>query len=163
MENVEIFEDTENAVLFLKANPGISGDVTVTVTVEDQQGNKFDRTFTLSIEQDQDDFVETIQGITRRPFDGRPFLGDIGPVNIAMNTIAEIQLTSTDVEGDPVSYGASRVGTVAYEFELSDSGLLMVTPPTGFTGELQIEVTVTRLVTTLLDSPDSQLITIQVT
>ena len=162
MENVEIFEDTENAVLFLKADPGTTGDVTVTVTVEDQQGNTFDREFTLTMEQDQDDLVEQINGITRRPFNGRPFLGDIAQVTIAPNTSAQIQLTATDVEGDAFVFSAVKRSAGNYTLEVSDSGLITVTPETDFVGTLQIEARVRRVNPTGSTDLDLQLITIEV-
>ncbi len=146
MENVEIFQDDENAVLFLKAAPGSTGDVTVTVTVTDQQGNSFDRVFTVTV---QDDTV-----------DGRPFLGDIAPVSISQNTSAQIQLTATDVEDDAFVFTAFKRTAGSYTLDISDSGLITVTPTTDFVGTLQIEARVGRT----SNSPDFdfQLITIEV-
>ena len=146
MENVDIFQDAENAVLMLKADPGTTGDVTVTVTVTDGQGNTSERSFVVTVEDDT--------------VNGRPFLGDIAPVSIAQNTSAQVQLTATDVEGDSFEFSARRRGTVNYTFDVSDSGLLTVTPPTDFVGTLQIEVRVGRTSTSL--DFDSQLITIDV-
>ncbi len=146
MENVEVFQDDENAVLFLKADPGTTGDVTVTVTVTDQQGNTFDRSFVVTVQDDT--------------FNSRPFLGDIGPVSISSNTSAQIQLTATDVEGDSFAWTVFRRGTVNYTFDVSDSGLLTVTPPADFVGTLQIEARVGR--SSNSSDFDSQLITVEV-
>src|SRR5690606_23504402 len=60
MESVDIFTDTENAVMMLKADPGVTGPVEVTVTVTNAAGESFDRTFTVTV---QDDTIN-----------GRPFL-----------------------------------------------------------------------------------------
>lgn len=155
MEDVEIFTDTENAVLMLKADPGVSGPVDVTVTVTNAAGNSFQRTFTVTVEDD----LDTIESRTN----GRPFLDDIAPVSIESGTSAMIQLTSQDVEGDPVVYEAFKSGTVDYTFDLTTDGLLTVTPPDGFTGTMEIEVLVRRE-TPINDSDlDSQLLTIEVT
>jgi len=134
MEGIEIFQDNENATLLLKAADGTSGSVNVTVTVSDQNGNTFQRTFEMTVANDT--------------INGRPFLGDIDPVSVAINTPAVIQLTATDVEGDPVVFQALRRGTVNYTLDVSDTGLLTVTPPTGFTGTLEIEARVRREVPT---------------
>lgn len=129
MDGIEIFEDQENAVLMLKAAPGTTGTVTVTVTVTDQDGNSFDRQFQVTVQPDSGPNSNS-----------PPFLGDITPVTANRNTPAEVQLTSIDVEGDPVFYAAQKVGTVDYTFTVSASGLLKVTPPEDFVGTLQIRV-----------------------
>lgn len=146
MENVEIFTDNENAVMLLKAQPGVSGPVEITVKVTNSAGNEFERTFTVDVADDT--------------FNGRPFLGDIGPVTIDQDTDAEIQLTSTDVENDPVFYNAVKLGDIDYTFDLTDEGLLTVTPPAGFTGEMEIGVTVGR--SARASDVDAQIIRIQV-
>ncbi len=148
MEGVEIFQDNENATLLLRAADGVSGPVNVTVTVNDQNGNTFERTFEVTVSDDT--------------INGRPFLGDIAPVSVAVNTAAQIQLTATDVEGDPVVFSAVRRGTVNYTFDVSDTGLLTVTPPTDFVGTLEIEARVRREVPTSATDFDAQLITITV-
>ncbi len=148
MEDVEIFADNENATLLLKAAEGVSGPVEVTVTVTNSAGNSFERKFTVQVTDDT--------------FNGRPFLGDIDPVTIEMNTSAVIQLTSTDVEGDPVVYEATQLGSVDYTFDLTDEGLLTVTPPDGFTGTMEIGVLVRRISPTSATDFDAQLITIEV-
>jgi len=146
IESVEIFDDTENAVLMLKAAPGTTGPVTVTVTVTDQDGNTFDRIFEVDVQEDTSN--------------SPPFLGDIAPVTIAKNTTAQIQLTATDVEGDDIEFGASNTTSVNYTFDLSDDGLLEVTPPTDFVGTMNIVVSADRDGSNPLD--DFQLVTISV-
>ncbi len=152
MDGVEIFQDNENAVLLLKALPGTTGDVTVTVTVSDQQGNTFERDFTVTVQNDNDASLS---------FNGRPFLGDIAPVSITQNTSAQIQLTASDVEGDAFVFTAHERGTPSnYTFTLDGNGLLTVTPTTNFVGTLQIEARVRRTATA--SDFDLQLITIEV-
>jgi cyclophilin family peptidyl-prolyl cis-trans isomerase len=150
MEDVEIFQDEENAVLLLKAAPGTTGTTNVTVTVADRDGNSFQRTFSVTVSEDNVDPNSN----------GRPFLNDIAPVTINRNTTAQIQLTATDVENDPIVFEASRRGTVSYTFNVnSSSGLLEVTPPTDFVGTMQILVTAGRSAGV---PDDEQLISIQV-
>jgi cyclophilin family peptidyl-prolyl cis-trans isomerase len=153
MEKVEIFQDTENAVLMLRASSVVAGPVEVTVTASDAQGNTFDRVFSVNVAND--------------PINGRPFLDDIAPLSIAANTSAVIQLAATDVEGEPFVFNAIRSGAVAYVFELTEAGELTVTPPTDFVGTLQIEVRVGRTVADVSAFAtstrfDGQLITIEV-
>ncbi len=157
MEDVEIFTDNENATLLLKAAPGTSGPVNVTVTVTDLANNTFERTFTVNVANDND--------AIGAPTNGRPFLGDIGPVTIPAGTPAQIQLTATDVEGDGFVFEAAEpdFNPVPYTFDLSDTGLLTVTPPAGFTGTMEIEARVRReVVINNNEDPDFQLIRIEV-
>lgn len=146
MEGIEIFEDDENAVLFLKAVDGATGTANITVTVTDEDGNSYDQTFEVTLEADT--------------FDGNPFLGEIAPQTGVVNTPVSFQLTSEDVEGDDVFYFAENLSDVAYTFTVSDEGLVEVTPPTDFVGELEIEVSVGN---TDVDGDDSQLVTITFT
>lgn len=131
MEGIDIFNDEENAVLMLKAADGATGSANITVTVTDQNGNSMDRTFRVDLAADTSN--------------GTPYLGDIAPVSVARNTTAEVQLTSVDIEGDPVFYTAQRVGSVNYSFTVSETGLLSVTPPADFVGTIEIIVGVGRV------------------
>ncbi|MDZ4656578.1 MAG: peptidylprolyl isomerase [Bythopirellula sp.] len=148
MEGIDIFEDQENAVVLLKAAPGTTGPVTVTVTVADQNGNTFERTFQVTVAADNTDVNAN----------SPPFLGNIVPVSVNRNTVAQVQLTATDVESDQVFFTAQRVGSVNYNFTVSATGLLQVTPPQDFVGTIQILVGVGKAA----NAPDdTQLISIQ--
>ncbi len=145
MEGIDIFTDEENAVLMLKAAPGTTGPVTVTVTVTDQNGNSFQREFQVTLANDTSN--------------SPPFLGDITePIIANRNTVAEVQLTATDVEGDPVFYTAQKVGSVDYTFTVSETGLVRITPPTDFVGTIQLNVGVGD---TANSPDDTQLISVQ--
>ncbi|QDU55514.1 hypothetical protein [Aeoliella mucimassa] len=148
MNDVEIFTDNENAVVLLKAAEGVSGPVEITVTVTNSLGNSYEQKFTVDVEDDT--------------YDTRPFLADIDPVSTTEGTAVSIQLEYFDAEDDPVVYQAYTVGDVDYTYELSDSGLLTVTPPDGFTGEMQIGVLVARETPLNSSDYDSQVITIEV-
>lgn len=158
MNSVEIFTDTENATLMLKADAGVSGPVEVTVTATDEDGNTFTETFTVDVQNDFDTVGQR---------NGRPFLGDIAPVTTSVDTPAVFTLTAMDVEGDPFVFSASQAGSVNYTFDVVDNSdgtaTVTVTPPTGFTGEMIIVVQVERETPFFTsEDPDSQLVTITV-
>ena len=149
MEGIEIFDDIENGVLMLKAAEGATGSANITVTVTDEDGNTFDRTFTVELEDDT--------------VNGRPFLGDVAPMSFPRNLPAEIQLTSTDVEGDDVFYFAAQTGDVEYTVEASETGLVTVTPPTDFVGEVEVLVAVGPSANSSLANLDVQTILVEFT
>jgi len=158
MNSVEIFSDTENATVMLKAAAGVSGPVDVTVTATDQDGNTFTEVFTVDVQNDLDTVGER---------NGRPFLGDIAPVTTSTDTPAVFTLTATDVEGDPFVFSANRSGSVNYTFDVVDNSdgtaTVTVTPPAGFTGDMAIEVQVERETPFFSsEDPDSQLVVISV-
>jgi hypothetical protein len=149
MEGIEIFEDQENAVVMLKALPGTTGPVTVTVLVTDQNGNTFERTFQVNVAADG----------TTGDANSPPYLNDIaGPITANKNTVAPVQLSAVDVEGDQVFFTAQKVGTVNYTFTVSATGLVQITPPTDFVGTIEIMVGVGKVANTPLDT---QLIKVQ--
>ena len=160
MDDVTIFTDNENATVLLRAAEGASGPVEVTVTVTNQAGNSFERKFTVNVQDD----LDTIASRTN----GRPFLGDISPpAMVTAGTVVEIQLTSTDVEDDPVDYVAINrtpgLSTGDLMLSVSDTGLVSFTPPVDFTGTLNIEVRAQRETPSPPETDfDAQLISIEV-
>ena len=52
MESVEIFQDTENSLVMLKAPEGTSGSANITVTVRDQDGHEYSETFAVTVKPD---------------------------------------------------------------------------------------------------------------
>ena len=148
MEGIDIFEDQENAVVMLKAAEGTTGTVTVTVTATDQNGNTFQRVFTVNVQADTSN--------------GQPFLGDIDPVSVPRNTVAGIQLTSTDVEGDAVEYTVQKVTSGDYTVTVNSAGLVQVTPEQDYVGTIDILVGVRDPNATNGDI-DTQLVSVQFT
>ena len=126
MEGIEIFEDIENAVLMLKAAEGATGTANITVTVTDQTGKSFERTFQVTLAPD--------------PTNNVPFLADIPAITANVNEVAQFQLEGIDVEGDPVFYFINKVTQGDYTVSVSESGLVEVTPPEDFVGVLDIIV-----------------------
>jgi hypothetical protein len=146
MEGIDIFEDNENAVVMLKAAPGTTGNVSVTVTATDQDGSTFQRVFSVGVQAD------TTNGL--------PFLGEVSGVSVPRNTTARIQLNSTDVEGDAVFYTAQAVGEGGHTVSVSAAGLVQVTPAADFVGSVQVRVGVGD---TANPPDDTQLVTVSFT
>lgn len=129
MESVRVVDNKQDGVLLLKATPGATGSATLTVTGTDSHGNTTSRTFTVNVTADT--------------ANGGPFLNDIAPVRTTVNVPAVVNLTSQDVEGNAVTYTAvkadSNNSTVAVN---ATSGVVTVTPPAGFIGNLLVRATV---------------------
>ncbi len=99
--SAEVFNDTENGVIQLKAVGNQTGTATITVTVTNQDGKTATEVFTVTIANDT---VNT-----------PPFLQPVvAPNSITMGQSVDVQLASRDVEGDEVAYFARKVGSVNY-------------------------------------------------
>ena len=132
INSVTAFEDTEDAVLMLKAPEGESGTAEVTVTATDADGNSTSDTFTVTITPDTSN--------------GGPFLDPMSTVFGEANSPIEFQLPSTDIEGDSVFFDAVRNGTVPYTFEIDNqTGIVTIDPPEDFVGDLTMLVGVRAL------------------
>jgi large repetitive protein len=126
INSMQIFNDNQNGLVRLKAL-GTTGSSTITVTVTNATGQSSSRTFVANASQDTSN--------------GSPFLNDIDVPAIAPGQTVTIQLSAQDKEGDAVAYGATRQGSVPYQFNLdSATGLLSVTAPTNFTGSFNLGV-----------------------
>ncbi|MEZ6133558.1 MAG: tandem-95 repeat protein [Pirellulaceae bacterium] len=152
IESATVFNDTENGVLILKPTGSGTGTATITVTVQDNEGNSSSRSFVATVVQDT--------------ANGGPFLNPIPDVTTPSGTPVTINLTSQDVEGDPVSYSVQATGAVT-NFGLtvdSSTGVATVTPPANFNGTLQFIATVQQTTATTTDSKtDTQLVNVIVT
>lgn len=145
MENVEVFVDTQNAVLMLKAPEGTTGFSMVTVTVANQMGEKTEHTFRVEV------IPDTV--------DSPPFLADIPPIRTKMDTPVTVQLQAIDVEGNEARFldeetlsanGLSVPAMAPPNLDYSvdfETGLLTVTPTNGLTGEHFITVATAITVT----------------
>ncbi len=127
IETIEVFNDLENSVVMLKAL-GI-GSTNVTFTVTDTDGNSHSETVLITTAADT--------------ANSQPFLNAIAtPAPTPANTPAQLQLSSVDVENDAVTYFATSQsnpanGTVSVN---SSTGLVTVTPASGFTGTINVQV-----------------------
>ncbi|MEX2357888.1 MAG: peptidylprolyl isomerase [Pirellulaceae bacterium] len=128
MSKVEVFQDTDNAVLKLKSLPGITADDTVTVTVSDPDGNTTQRTFNVSFEP--------------APQNSNPFLNYVPDIVLPVGGTAQFQLSTTNVHNATLHYfdhARLNQGSVP-----ASTGI--AAPPAGFTysvnpttGLLQVE------------------------
>ncbi len=162
------FNDTENAVLMLKAGEGESGTATVSVTATDAEGLTATQTFNITVVPDGANMG--------------PYLNDAGLMGISttVNSDATFTITSTDIEGDAVVYsgeipsnlnlqtllGVAEAATVSrnYTFNVdATTGAARVTPPADFIGTLGFYARVTSLdPSDTLDEFDKQLVLIDV-
>lgn len=148
-----VFNDLQNKVLLLKAANGASGTANITVTVTDSEGESFQQTFAVSVSADTSN--------------GAPFLGPISePIRTTIGQAVNLQLTSTDVEGDAVFYDAVKVPSNNANYTISTNnttGVVTITPAAGFTGTFQVLVGV-RAATTAntVDTFDTQTVDVVV-
>ncbi len=144
ISSVEIFQDTQNATLILRAAEGASGTAEITVTAMDAAGNSFPQTFTVTAAPD--------------PFNSGPFLRDVPDYEVVPGESVTIELNSVDVEGDAVTYALDAGGgtqTIA-------GNSLTLNVSSEFTGETQIAVAVRPETTSnTQDLFDVQLITLR--
>lgn len=147
--SVEVFTDQENSVVMLRPIGNTTGATQATFTVTDPDGNSHSESI--------DVFVVADSGASS---DSQPYLNDITPPAAVPNDqTATLQLSSIDVEGDPVTYLATNRTTNVNAVVSVDSstGLVEVTAPTGFEGTVDVEVRVRRATGTSGDF-DSQVV-----
>ena len=127
IESASVFTDTENSVVMLKPIGNATGTTTVTVTVTDADGNSFSETITVTIAADT--------------ANSQPFLNPIAdPQATPVGQQAQLQLSSTDIEGDAVTYTAASSSSNATAVVNSTTGLVTVTPVAGFAGTVSVQV-----------------------
>lgn len=127
INSIDVFDDTENSVVMLRALA--AGATNVTFTVTDQDGNSHSQTVRVVAVADT--------------ANGQPFLNDIAtPAVGPVGTPAQLQLTSTDVEGDAVTYFAQSLSPAANGTAQvnATTGALTVTPAPGFSGAIDVRV-----------------------
>ncbi len=153
INTMSVVSDTENGVLMLRAAPGASGMTNVTVTVSDQQGHTFARTFQVTVSPDASN--------------GAPFLNDIAePVRGVVGQPILLQLSAQDAEGNPHFFDAVKPAgeTVEYTVTANNStGLITINPPAGFVGTFNVLVGVSGATQTdTADAFDTQLVEVTV-
>ena len=81
-----------------------------------------------------------------------------------INTPATFTLSAIDVEGNPVLFDGVKSGSVNYTFSVnSPTGEVVVTPPTGFVGTMELLVRVKPVTASdTTDVYDSQMVTMNV-
>lgn len=101
MESVSVFNDTENATLFLNAPEGYSGSSTITVTVTDQYGNQQQRQFQVNVAPDTIDppYQDPVtHNIVFDESDANPYLADIPLLQVRPGESIQYQLQAIDVD-----------------------------------------------------------------
>ncbi|MEM6473053.1 MAG: peptidylprolyl isomerase, partial [Planctomycetota bacterium] len=123
---IDVFEDSENSVFMLKPTGNGVGSTNVTVVVTDSSGNSSTETFQVDVGVDT--------------FNTQPFLNemDLDPL-YPIGEPVSVQLSRTDVEGDPANFFAELLGnTPNVGLALSETAVLTVTPPPDFQGVLRV-------------------------
>ena len=132
ISSVNIFTDTENGLIRLKAVNGQTGSATITVTVTDTEGNSTQQTFDVTVATDTKNSA--------------PFLNPVVVPQATQGSPVNVQLSSQDVEGDPVYYDASVPTGSQYAVSVNNTtGLVTLTPNSGFTGAMTATVGVRAL------------------
>ncbi|MFN3191689.1 MAG: Ig-like domain-containing protein [Aureliella sp.] len=150
IESASVFTDNENGVIVLRPTGSGTGTATITVTVTDSDNNSTSQTFEATVTQDT--------------ANGAPFLNPISTVETDVNTPVQLTLTSQDAESDTPVYSVQAIGNTSFGLEVdSSTGVVTVTPPTDFTGQLQFVATVRQSTTATTSSQDdNQVVTVQV-
>ncbi|HND54486.1 MAG TPA: peptidylprolyl isomerase, partial [Pirellulaceae bacterium] len=129
IDKTTIYNDQQNAVLKLKAAEGASGSADITVTARDTDGHTAVRTFRVTVTPDT--------------VNGGPFLNDIPAIRTTVNTPAQFQLTSQDVEGNAVTYSAAKGDSLSSTVSVNaTTGQVTATPPTDFVGVMKVRASV---------------------
>ena len=127
IESFSVFNDTENAVVMLKALGNQTGTTNVTFTVTDADGNSHSEVVAVTIANDNSN--------------SPPFLQPVDSVVSAKGTPATFTLSSVDVEGDAVKYVAAVAdGSGATVNVNATSGSVTVTPPANYSGTVNLQV-----------------------
>ena len=130
INTIDVFTDTENSLIMLKPTGNGVGSTNVTVTVTDGDGNTHSETFQVDVNNDT--------------ANSQPYLNAVTvPNSFPAGIPATLQMSSTDIEGDAVSYSAVVIsGGSNASAAIDQNGLLTVTPTSGFTGSVDVQVTV---------------------
>ncbi len=150
ISNATVFTDTENGIVQLKPTGTGTGSATITVTVTDSTGLSTSRSFTATVTQDT--------------ANGAPFLNDIPTVRTTVGTPVNVNLSSQDAENDTRVYSVTKLGNENFTVTVNSStGVATVTPPAGFSGQLQFRASVSQTTTpTTQSATDEQIVTVLV-
>ena len=129
MTTVTVVNDTEDAVLRLSAEDGVTGTFDVTVTVTD----------TVTNQTDTETFEVTVSADTNN---NRPYLDEIDPIVIDDGQPAVVMIPAIDVEGDAIFYFVeSNDNNITASID-GNTGELTVTPANGVYGVFSVTVKV---------------------
>jgi cyclophilin family peptidyl-prolyl cis-trans isomerase len=135
ISSFNVFSDTENGLIRLKSANGQTGTATITVTISDTEGNSTQQTFVATVVADTDTFGNSINS--------NPFLDDVtAPITATPGLATQLQLSSQDVENDPVVYDATKVNAsdpISLTVD-SSTGLVTITPEASASGTYEFTV-----------------------
>lgn len=131
--SASIITDTENAVIKLTPLAGFTGTANITVTANDGVGAPA-----------QDSAILT--GVTATTPQGaalndNPFLGPITNPTTTVGTPVSVNLTSTDLQNDAVTYQLTASGANAGQVTINlnaATGAATITPASGFVGAVDL-------------------------
>lgn len=126
IDNATVFTDTENSVVMLKALAA-SGSTSVTFTITDSDGNSYQEVVPVNLAPD-----------TRN---AQPYLDPVAtPAAVTTGNDATLQLSSVDLEQDPVRYLASTSSPNVTAIVDATTGLVTVTPVNDYVGTADVIV-----------------------
>jgi hypothetical protein len=116
VQDVQIVQKGDKAVLMLKALEGATGQADVTVTARDDQGNEFTQTFHVTVQADT--------------FNAPPYFTNTpSSVQTPLNTPVNIPVQVLDIEGNQTTLQAQQIGleeTILFDNTGNETG---ITPP----------------------------------
>jgi cyclophilin family peptidyl-prolyl cis-trans isomerase len=133
IKSASIITDTENAVIKLTPLAGFTGTANITVTANDGVGAPASDTAILTGVT-----ATTPQGT---PLNDNPFLGPITNPTTSVGTPVAVNLTSTDLQNDPVTYQLTASGANASQVTINlnaATGAATITPVSGFVGAVDL-------------------------
>jgi len=134
--------DPQNKAFMLKALAS-SGSSDITITANDGQGGTFSRIFHVTVAPDTSN--------------GNPFLNDIPAVQGTVGSAITFPLQGTDVEGDPIFFDATKIGSVNYTVSINHTtNIVTVTPPAGFVGTNPAGLPTTPIPCSTLPAPNTR-------
>lgn len=131
IETVEVFTDSENATLVLTAPEGYTGTSTITVTVEDQDGNTQQRVFQVNVTPDT---INSLGSLSN----ANPYLADIPEFQLSPGESVSYQLEAIDIDlgvlngnlsSQIVYYDQSRLPTAGADSGVPGAELLGLASP----------------------------------
>ena len=121
INTINVFEDTENALLRISADNGTLGTANITVTVSDTDNHEFTENFEVTVDPDLSN--------------GGPFMEDLPDKFVTQaNTPIEIQVEAVDSENDPIRYQVFAEYEDEITVDIEQDGKLTITPAEGFVG-----------------------------
>ncbi|TVP95560.1 MAG: tandem-95 repeat protein, partial [Planctomycetaceae bacterium] len=130
IDSMTVFEDDQNAVIMLKPKGNQAGTTTVRIIATNAEGESYTEEITVNVVPDS--------GVGSN---SAPFLADIPALpNFPNDQPATLQLSSFDVEGDPVEYFVSTNSTDVAATVNPTTGLVTVTPNNNFVGNAVVTV-----------------------